>query len=46
MLRNVMSSIMRCRSGDIGLLIGELQSCELHMHADKGTELIRVREWS
>jgi hypothetical protein len=25
------SSIMRCRSGDIGLLFGELRSCELHM---------------
>jgi hypothetical protein len=27
-----MSSIMRCRNGDIGLVIGELQLYELHMH--------------
>jgi hypothetical protein len=26
-----MSSIMRCRNGDIGLVIGELQLYELHM---------------
>jgi DNA invertase Pin-like site-specific DNA recombinase len=31
MLRNIMSSIMRCRSGDIDLLICELRSYELHM---------------
>jgi hypothetical protein len=31
MLRIVMSSIMRCLNGDIGLVIDELLSYELHM---------------
>jgi hypothetical protein len=31
MLRIVMSSIIRCLSGDTGLLIGKLPSCALHM---------------
>lgn len=31
MLRIFMSSIMRCRNGDIGLVIGELQLYELHL---------------